>query len=318
MAFKKGQLKKRLGALPSKWQNTHFRLSTATLRNAAQLPTTYNELMSYIPAPHPDQGNIGSCVGWCGSMVMEVTNQLEDSIFTDLSAGWLYSRSRAYANIPLNVEGSTNLGLMKALYKEGATTEDCAPTDIVSPFTVSPCGGAYEIDSEHYAGNFAIDSYWNVAPTPLDIKSAIYGLTHIANYLMPDGSPGKAPLVAAFPVYESFYDGIDNGIIPMPQVGEKLLGGHSSPIFGWDVIDDSEYLLNPGSWGNDVGDNGVFKIPIEYPFYTGDFWLIHNGPPTHGPKPTPSGCPIGNGLAKIGNVPLWVLGRRGRFHYMNP
>lgn len=31
-----------------------------------------------------------------------------------------------------------------------------------------------------------------------------------------------------------------------------------------------------------------------------------------------STCPVGNGIAKVGNILPWMLGNRGRFYYMNP
>jgi len=302
-------LKSRLGALPSPWDIRHYRVPRATLLMALELPEEMPDLDPFMP-PIQSQGDIGSCVGHDGDMIRSATHKLEKGTFADLSAGWLYYWSRHYANIPEWQEGSTNLGLMKALNKDGATTELCAPTDDVAPFDIDWCNEAFEI-----AKNYAIDEYWNVNPNPPDIKAAMMGWTHEANYKMPDDSPGKIPLVSAFPVYESFYDSLDNGgIVPMPKPSDKLLGGHSSAIGGWIIIDDVKYWVNYGSWGTDIADNGKFYIPEDYPFYGGDWWLIHNGPPSEFPD---SSCPVGNGFAKLFNGVPWILGRRGRFKYFN-
>jgi len=239
---------------------------------------------------------------------MEITNHLLDMEADDLSPGWLYRWSRHYANIPDYVEGSTNLGLMKALNKMGACTEACCPTDTVAPWDgIYPCQDAYEI-----AEQYAIDSYWYVNTFSSDFKAAIYGVTHPASYKMPDGSDGKLPLVTAYPVYESFKDGYDDGVVPMPQPGERLLGGHSSLVRGWVKKNGEIYWVNVNSWGTDVGDNGIFYLPENYPFY--DAWLIHNGPL----EPTPSNCEVGGAMSKLMNFLPWLLGRRGRFKYMNP
>ena len=306
-------LKSVLGAIPSPWDIKHYRVPRATLLMATELPVNMSDLRSYTPSPFPYQGDIGSCVGWDGDNVMEITNRLEDKEIVKLSAGWLYYRSRYYAKVPDYQEGSTNLGLMQALNREGATTEICAPTDIESPFTIDYCTEAYEI-----AKNYAIDEYWMVNPNPSDIKAAIMGWTHEANYKMPDGSLGKIPLVSAYPVYKSYYEAFDNGgVVPMPKQNEKPLGGHSSTLIGWKEIDDGSHFDNLNSWGKDKGDNGHFYIPEEYPFYPFDFWLIHNGLPTNIPDPTPSPCNVGRSWAKCNNLFPWLGRRRGRFHYMN-
>ena len=323
----------RLGAFESPWDHRHYRVTPATVKEAAQLPVEYNGLIDYAPTDDfPNQGNVGSCVGWDGSVVMEITNTLLQEyasrtgnnkllgyIHTDLSAGWLYHWSRIHAGVPDWQEGSTNLGLMKALLKEGTASEALCPTDIISPFTYEPKEGA-----EEEAKKFAIDSYWNVNSNPNDIKSAIYGLTHEAPYKMADDSVGKIPLVSAFPVYDTFSDGYDDGIIPNPKASDKLRGGHSSAIIGWKIIDGKEYYINLGSWGKDVGDNGMFYIPSDYPFYANSWFLVHNGPstppdpPTPPTPPTPNPCQISTLVTAPINLGLRLFGRKGRVMYMTP
>lgn len=267
----------------------------------------------------PDQGDIGSCVGQDGAIVMEITNTLralhESTLkvaLFDLSAGWLYHWSRHYADIPSHIEGSTNLGLMKALNKRGTASEVKVPTDNVAPW-----GGIdYSPEDVTHAKSFAIDSYWNVNLNPNDMKAAIYGLTHRAPYDMPDGSVGKIPLVTAYMVFESFKEAYDDGIVPMNKPNDKYLGGHSSAIIGWKIIDDEEYWINFNSWGSDVGDGGLFYIPKNYGgFYPQDLWLVHNGPPMEEPDPVPSLCVYG---VKVANALNWIAGRKGRYYYANP
>ncbi len=322
--FKRKFLEERLGAIQSPWDHRHYRVDSATLLQVTQLPVEYTELYDYSPTEvWPDQGDIGACVGHDGGIVMEITNtllkeyvenghpELLKYIAIDLSAGWLYHWSRYYANVPDYIEGSTNLGLMKALNKKGTATETDCPTDVQAPWDgINP-----KPDAEETAKQYAVDSYWNVNSNPNDVKSAIFGLTHEAPYKMPDGSQGKIPLVSAYPVYESFKDSYNNGIVPMPEKGERLLGGHSSCIIGWKVIDGIEYFINFNSWGGDVGDNGLFYIPTGYPFYPNDWWLVHNGPPGMNSN---SSCTFGNSAARLLNLFPWTFRRRGRFQYLNP
>ena len=302
MTFEDGFIESRLGAFPSPWDDLRYRVRSPTIVELTEIPEEYDGLEEYQTIR--DQGNIGQCVGLCGKKVISITNFLLDMQEDDLSGGWLYYRSRYWANIPDYIEGSTNLGLMKALNKDGATTEECAPTDTEAPFDIDPCADAYEI-----AKNYAIDSYWMVNKEVGDMKAAIWGLTHEAPYKMPDGSRGKIPLVTAYPVYESFKDGYDDGVVPIPLSGEKLLGGHSSCVAGW----TKTHWINYNSWGTDVDDKGKFYLPFGYPFY--DVWIIHNGPCAN---PTPSECGVGMGIARIMSVLPKIGGRRGRFYYLNP
>lgn len=303
----------RLGAFPSPWDPRHYRVRCPTSLEAMELPDEFDGLLEYHDKiSWYNQGNIGSCVGWCNSIAMEITNALEDKSPVNLSAGWIYQKSREYGGVPWDVEGSTNIGAMKALRAVGAATEELCPTDIVSPFEFNPLDGADEV-----AKLYAIDSYWNVTTVPTDMKGAIFGLTHTAPYLMPDGSTGRIPLVTAFPVYDSFKESFTNGgVVPQPSFGEILLGGHSSVIRGWKIIDGEIYWINTGSWGKDVGDNGTFYLPLNYQFY--DAWIIHNGPCNDDPGPTPSTCIVGKTAARIASVLPWIGGRRGRFYYWNP
>lgn len=302
-------IKERLGALPSPMDPRHYRVRSPTAAESEEVPVEYDGLLEYHDvAGWYDQGSVGTCVGWSNSIAMEITDRLLGKHVDNLSAGWIYVRSRFYADVPDWQEGSTNLGAMKALNKEGACTEVCAPTKTTSPFTLTPCDKAGE-----EAANHLIDSYWYVNSFAPDIKAALYGLTHEAPYVMPDGTPGKIPLVTAYPVYDNYADGYDDGIVPMPS-GE-FLGGHSSLVRGWKMIDGALHWINSNSWGKDVGDGGTFYLPENYPFY--DIWIIHNGPYLPPPEPEPSPCPVGNGAAEILNIIPWVLGRRGRFAYIN-
>lgn len=285
MSLTEDFIKERLGAFPSPWMNTHYRMPLATLTEIEQTPEEFVTLSHFIEEIN-DQGNVGSCVGHCGDGAMSLMHN-KDGVYENFSAGWLYERSRFYANIfDPAVEGSTNLGLMKALNKEGAVLEDCAPTDTVKPFTLDPCSDAFE-----RANDYMIEAYYFVNRNPSDMKAAMYGLI--------DGFPEVTPLVTAYPVYESFKDAYDDGVVPMPKFGERLLGGHSSLLVGWKYIDGESYWINQNSWGTDVGDNGFFYLPMDYPFY--DVELIRVGTPLE-PQPDKSFiCQLLSGLRNFFN-----------------
>lgn len=319
----------RLGALPDPPDSRDFIVSSPSFEQIEQTPKEYNGLFEFSPTnPWPNQGVVGSCVGWNGSIAMEITNtllklyvknanrpDLLQYISIDLSAGWLYYWSRYYAGMKSDQPGSTNRGLMKALNHVGTALEIDVPTQTIGPWV----GIRYSSETQKKALSYAIDSYWNVGYRLHDIKAALYGLTHKAPYKMPDGSDGKIPLVSAHRVYNTYRSGGNSGIVPLPKEGDKYKGGHSTCIIGWKIIDDKEHFITINSWGKNSGDNGLYYLPVDYPFYH-NWWLIHNGPPTTPPEPLPTPSPCGRGrtVAKALNVVSEVLGRKGRFYYLNP
>ena len=160
------------------------------------------------------------------------------------------------------------------------------------------------------AAQYKIVSYHNIPNDPISVKAAIYGLTKVLPYKMADGSQGKSPVASAYPVFENYSDGYDDGIVPMPS--GRLLGGHSSMIAGWTVIDDKEYYINYNSWGKDVGDEGKFYIPVEYPFYGNDWWLVCLAPSGPDPGPNGSTCPVARTYAWAWNVAAGIVGSHAR------
>ena len=67
-----------------------------------------------------------------------------------------------------------------------------------------------------------------------------------------------------FRSYESFEsDAVaKSGILPMPQKGEKQVGGHAVCCVGYD--DAKQMFLIRNSWGTDWGQAGYFWMPYAY------------------------------------------------------
>ena len=329
MTFTDGFIESRLGALPSPFDPRALEyMRLATLEDALATPEEYTGLDEFSPTNFGrTQGTNPSCVGWDWNYVYETMLTLllknrPDFVMDilrlatqDMSAGWAYQQSRKHSipPVPSHVEGSTNLGAVRAAEKVGLCTEASVPTDITAPF--DKIVETPELYNE--ALNYRISSYHNIPNDPESIKAAIYGVLHELPYTMPDGSPGKCPLIAAFPVYANFKDSYDNGVVPMPE--GRLLGGHSSPIFGWKLIDGKPHWINFGSWGTNIADNGIFYIPFDHPFYPNDWWLmkIMGGAPTP-PPPEPSNCPVAKAWTGIYNVSNSLVGGKTRLRAIVP
>ena len=95
MPFKDGFIEERLGALPSPWMPTHYRVPLATVEAVEQTPDEFVTLSHFVEEIN-DQGNTPACVGHCGDGAMSLMHN-KDGVYEDFSAGWLYSRSRFWA-----------------------------------------------------------------------------------------------------------------------------------------------------------------------------------------------------------------------------
>jgi C1A family cysteine protease len=85
------------------------------------------------------------------------------------------------------------------------------------------------------------------------------------------------PFLLGFTVYESFESQQvrSSGVVPMPQPGEQVLGGHAVLAVGYD--DSGQTFTVRNSWGPDWGQAGYFTMPYAYLTTRGmssDFWTI--------------------------------------------
>src|SRR5581483_5695751 len=98
--------------------------------------------------------------------------------------------------------------------------------------------------------------------------------------------------------YQSFEDPqtIRSGLVPLPTIFEKVLGGHDVVICGYD--DSLACFLFRNSYGLDWGIKGYGWMPYLYatnPNLSGDFWTVQKTPlpPQPAPPPGPTPAPIG-------------------------
>ena len=69
-------------------------------------------------------------------------------------------------------------------------------------------------------------------------------------------------MVCGIQVFESFQNVSSDGLVPVPQSGEKLLGGHAIVLVGFD---ESKQLVEfRNSWGDGWGDYGYGWLPYAY------------------------------------------------------
>jgi len=294
---------------PSPWddERLRFMLRNPTYGELLSYPENFEGTIDYVDMGEgwPDQGNRGTCVGWGVHEAVEISDVLRDQTPEDLSPEDMYNKARKYDGLPDWLEGSNNLGAMKALHKLGICLESCWPTSIDKnvPSVGQQCS---DEDYEGQSKAHGIDAYYTVPLSVGGFKAALWGTTSDPQW----GEGIGVPLVIGFKVPESITAEVD-GICPIPEPGEASLGGHSTIITSWEMIDGHLYWWNPETWGKDVGLDGVLKLPVEY--LTGgwvmDAWVFHYG---NAIGPTPSDCTFANTYVDFGNLVAKVVNSRTR------
>ena len=85
------------------------------------------------------------------------------------------------------------------------------------------------------------------------------------------------PFVFGFLVYESFESDevTNNGVVPLPDPSEELLGGHAVMAVGYE--ESSKRFLVRNSWGTDWALGGYCTMPYAYladPSLSSDIWTV--------------------------------------------
>ena len=88
-----------------------------------------------------------------------------------------------------------------------------------------------------------------------------------------------SPFVCGFTVYESFDTAAvaATGLVPMPGMSERALGGHAAAVVGYDDNSRTGDFLVANSWGPNWGQKGYCWVPYEYfdsPSLAADFWRV--------------------------------------------
>lgn len=204
-----------------------------------------------------NQGKLGSCTANALAAAYEF-HEIQRNINNTFipSRLFIYYNERSIENTVNFDSGAQIRDGIKSLHKQGVCSENELPYDI-EQFTQQPSEKCYED-----ALNHKIIKYHRVEQDIEHLKSCL--------------ASGN-PIVFGFSVYESFESEqiAKTGIMEMPNLNEKVLGGHAVMAVGYN--DDKKVIIVRNSWGVNWGDNGYFYMP--YAFITdknmcSDFWSI--------------------------------------------
>ena len=208
-------------------------------------------------SPIEIQGKLGSCTACALVGNLEFLKKKTLKKLIDFSKLFLYYNERLIRHAQKNDSGASLRDGIKTLVKAGDCLENIWPYD-VKKFAIRPSFNAYK-----NALNYQVTAYYRI---------------HTIEEMKHTLSMGY-PFVFGFAVYESFEskDVRKTGILPMPEIGERMVGGHAVCAVGYE--DKKQYFIIRNSWGSSWGDHGYFYMPYHYitnRSLAADFWTIRD------------------------------------------
>lgn len=226
--------------------------------HAVSIPKTVD--LSQYAGPILNQGQLGSCTANGIAGVMEWLNAKREQPVEMISRLFQYYNTRLDEGTVNSDSGGTIRGAVKAAATYGECPESEWPY-YISKFTDKPTEPCYSDATSDKAL-----LYWRPRSDPFP------GALCMANGF---------PSVFGFVVYESFETVGNSGVMPMPEPGERVIGGHCVWQRGYSYVAEKYWpagtIKCPNSWGKDWGQNGLFYMPIAYAqqqSLASDFWTI--------------------------------------------
>jgi C1A family cysteine protease len=205
-------------------------------------------------SPIEDQGALGSCTGNAIAGIVEYMDRRAGKMI-DVSRLFIYYEERVLINTVNYDSGAYIRDGIKVVNKKGVCLESVWPY-MISRYRTKPSTAAYN-DALRRKAN----AYQKCANFTAVKQALAQGF----------------PVVVGFDVYESFETQAvaNTGMMPYPQAGEQLLGGHAVALVGYN--DTTQRFIARNSWGTSWGDRGYFYMPYQVITNTNmsdDFWII--------------------------------------------
>ena len=206
-----------------------------------------------------DQGELGSCTAnaLAGAFQFEQLKQIKKRSLSFIpSRLFIYYNERVLEGTVGDDAGAALRDGIKTLKNNGVCSENLWKYNI-NKFTQKPPANCYTSALKNQ-----VQQYLSIDASIPQIKQCL--------------AEGY-PIAFGFSVYSSFMTNqvAKTGIMPMPQDGDQLEGGHAVVAVGYD--NSKSALIVRNSWGKNWGLSGYFYMPYDYTSLaqlTSDFWTI--------------------------------------------
>ena len=195
-----------------------------------------------------DQGAIGACVGHAFIMAKQILEYMHTNKWIDFDPFVTYGTrfTGDYVGVGMNPHQGA-----KALYKEGA-------------FFRRDFGKRQEMPMLKDTVEEWKRNNKDKVKKALDYKISGYSYVYNENSIK-KALKNKMPVAVSYPIYPSFYNTGDDGIVPVPKSNEQISGYHEMLIVGWTK---DRYWIVVNSWGTRYGLKGMYLIPFQNKFDT--------------------------------------------------
>jgi C1A family cysteine protease len=215
------------------------------------------DLTSKCP-PVYDQGQLGSCTANAIAGAIQF-DQMKQGVKTFMpSRLFIYYNERAMEGTVNTDAGAQIRDGIKSVAQEGVCPEPEWPY-VISQFSTKPPAKAYTDAKQEL-----VVLYQRLVQTIGTLKGCL-----ASGY----------PFVFGFTCYESLESAkvAKTGILPMPQSGEQVVGGHAVLCVGYD--DKNQQFIVRNSWATTWGQKGYFRMPYAYltsSSLASDLWTIRS------------------------------------------
>jgi hypothetical protein len=207
---------------------------------AQDLPGTFSlrEQCNEVALPYGQ--NTNDCTANALAFLLQFDKALDGIEMGIPSRRFLYYMERLREHDVLKDEGAVGSDGFKVLRHNGCPPETFWTYDM--PVTEKPDEEAYA-----HAGQYKIATYVHPRKNGREIMAMILN---------------KQPVACGATLYNTFEsdEAMRTGIIPMPQKGDTVIGGHEFDFIGWNPT----HVECRNSWTPEVQDEGYFWLPWEY------------------------------------------------------
>ena len=252
--------------------NDQGNLGSCTWNSTPEAMEYYVISGSLVPTPNPipPSPSNNSCLTSFLSFLFPKKKELKDANnYTPLSRLFGYYLTRELEGT-VNQDSGCELRDCMKIAQQGVCAESFWPYDI-SKYAVKPSQEAYN------------NIFWKISTYHTLSDPNNIGTNNLQNIYQALALGN--PIIFGFTVYSSFESDqvATTGIMPMPQYGEEILGGHAVVCIGC----EPGYLKIRNSWGTNWGlpkNPGDFLMPIQYLSHfdqdgnlsVSDLWVIQS------------------------------------------